>query len=568
MTANSRYRSRALFAFIGVIVLVLMGLIIYPSVNLIVKSFSVDGRFTLTHYEQVFDDRFFTALKNSFTVASAGTIGATALGVFLAWLIARTDIPFKRLWRSLIIVPYLIPPFIGAIAWVYILGPAGYINQFWRDYSGQIKPLLTIYGERGVIFVMILYSYPIAYLITVGPLQQMNPVMEEASRISGAGVWRTLRSITLPLITPHIAASMLLIFMSLMANFGIPVVIGFPRRYFVLTNEIYQTVLDFGSRDNLRVAAAMSMTLVAIAVGVLVLRRLALSRGKYTIVGGKNEQPRLVHLGMAKAPAMAFILIMLLVSVVAPLLAVLAISITPAPGVTLTLDNVTLKHYDQLFYGIPKVRRAFSNSLTLAAGAATTTVLLAILIGYLSVRRRPMGTEIVNSIVVLPYAIPGTVVALAMILAFLKPLPLVNITLYNTIWIIFLAYVTRFLTLAVQPVSAGFAQIDATLEEAARISGASVVRSVRDVTIPLIRTSLFAGWFLVFVPALTELTLSALLFSVGNETLGQVVFGLHREGKTNLTAALAFCVATGVLTINILFARFTSATGRTQAPPA
>lgn len=550
----ARLARLALYSLGALLFLFLVGIIIYPSLTLVWNSVLFDDRLSLQNFINLIDERTWTVLRNSLFVSTIGTIGATTLGVLLAWLVARTNILFKGFWQTLLIVPYLIPPFIGAIAWVYLLSPVGYINRFWRETFGG--PLFIIYGEWGVIFVMMIYLYPIAYLINLGPLRQMNPVLEEAARISGAGTWRTLRDVTLPLLLPNIWASALLIFMSMMANFGIPAVIGFPRRYFVLTNEIYVTVLDFASPNNLQSAAALSMLLVVIALLVLVLQRFVRRGRSYAILTGKNEQPRVIDLGPLRYGATGLIAVIVVIAVVAPLLAIFATSITPAPGVILTPETATVEHYVELF-GIAKVRSATVNSLLLAGGAATTIIFMSVIIAYLTTRLRIRGRETINALVLLPYAVPGTIVALAMILAFLRPLPLLDLSLYNTIWILYVAYVARFLTFGVQAVSAGFEGVHTSLEEAARISGADPVVTFKDIVMPLIRSNMFAGWFLVFMPALTELTLSALLFSVGNETLGQVVFGLNQEGQLNLTAALAFVVTAGVLLLNILISRLT-----------
>ncbi|MFQ3646939.1 MAG: iron ABC transporter permease [Anaerolinea sp.] len=541
--------NRVLLVAAGAALLLLGLLVVYPSLVLLWNSFQVSGQFSLDNFNELTNPRVLTALRNSLTVSVWGALGGTTLGVFLAWILTRTDVPFKRVLHVLLIVPYLIPPFIGAIAWVYLLGPVGYINQFFRSMVGS--PLFVIYGEAGVILVMILYTYPIAYLITRGPMQQMNPALEEAARISGANTWRTLRDVTLPLLWPNISASALLIFMSNMSNFGIPAVIGFPRRYFVLTNEIYTMILNYDRPNNLQIAAAMSLSLVVFAVVVMILEHQLRSRRRFTALTGKSEQPRLVQLGVARYGLLAFVIGVILLAVLAPIAAILAVSITPAPGVPLTLENATWRHYDEMF-NLPKAQRAFTNSLLLAAGAATLVTVLGFLMAYLFERRRIYGRRVMNVLVLLPYAIPGTVVALAMILAFLRPLPIINLTLYNTIWILLIAYVARFLTFGVQSTSAAFEQLDPSLEEAARISGANTLQTFRDVTIPLLRASLIAGWFLAFVPSLTELTLSILLFSVNNETLGQVVFGLHQEGKINVTAAMAMLVVVFVMVVNVV----------------
>jgi iron(III) transport system permease protein len=205
-----------------------------------------------------------------------------------------------------------------------------------------------------------------------------------------------------------------------------------------------------------------------------------------------------------------------------------------------------------VFLGVPKVPRAIVNSLGLAAVSATIIVVLSAGIGYLVGRVRIRGAAFLDLLLSIPYAVPGTVVALAMILAWVRPVPLLGIRIYNTIWILLIAYVARFLVFGIRTVMAGLAQVHESLEEAARISGASRAVAFRDIVIPIIRPSLAAGWVLAFVPAVAELTLSILLFSVGNETLGVVVFGLHDEGKIALSAALAVIVTALMLAINLM----------------
>ena len=542
----------------GLVFILLAGLIIYPSLNLVANSFLVDGRISLGNYVDFLSETStYVVLYNTLFVAVLGTLGATALGLFVAWIVARTNVPFKPFWRAVVIVPYLIPPFIGAIAWSYLLGPVGYVNKLFMALTGSTDPLFVIYGKWGVILVMILYSYPIAYMISLGPLQQMNPALEEAGRMSGAGIFRVMRDISIPLVGPSIWAGALLIFMSLMANFGIPAVLGFPARYYVLTTKIYLTILNFDKANNLQVAAALSMTLVVIAVIAMQVQRSVQKGRSYAILSGKGTQPQLIELGKLKYLAIGFLALVVIITVLAPLAAILVTSLIRATGVSLAWENLSLRHYEALLFDVPKVRRALLNSTMLAVLSATTIVFLAMVISYLLIRVKMRGSQVVETLVLLPYAIPGTVVALAMILAFLKPLPLINYSLYNTFWILFVAYLTRFLVFGVRSISAAFEQLHVSLEEAARISGADVVTTFKDIVVPLVRTNVFAGWFLAFMPALTELTLSILLFSVNNETLGVVVFGLHQEGKVNLTAALAFIVILVVLSLNVLTRRIT-----------
>lgn len=524
----------------GAVVLVL---VIYPTWKLVAGSFLSAGRLTLAHYVHVGrDPDAYRVLANSLIVAVGAAVCSTALGTGFAWLVARTDLPWRHAWHTLLLLPYMIPPFVGAIAWVYLLSPVGYLNQLWIALTSASTPLVIIYGPIGIIFVLTLYGYPIAYLAMLGVLERMNPVLEEAARMARATPARVLWDITLPLMLPGLLSGGLLVFLSSLANFGIPAVLGFPVRYFVLPTKIYSTILNFDLRENLQVAAALSMWLVVIAGIVLALHQRVVQRGQFVVVTGQAAAVTRVALGKWRWPLAASLAGFAVTSVALPLGAIVLTSITRAYGLAPTPANLTLQHYATILGGVPKVHRALLNSLGLAAGAATVITLLALGIGYLIGRVHIRGARVLELIITVPYAVPGTVVALAMILAWLRPLPLLHVRLYDTLGIILLAYIARFLVFGVRTVLAGLSQVHASLEEAARMSGASALEAFKDIVVPILRPSLVAGWFLVFIPAIAELTLSILLFSVGNETLGVVIFGLHEEGKIALSAALAFLV--------------------------
>ncbi len=543
---------RGLLAAGGGAIAVLAILVVYPSAMLVAQSFSQQGRFTLAHYARIAaDPGSYGALAHSLVVSSWATGGATALGVTLAWLIARTDLPGRARWHTALLVPYMIPPFIGAIAWVYLLSPAGYLNQAWMTLTGSADPVYVIYGPTGIVFVMILYEYPIAYLATIGVLQRMNPALEEAGRMARAGPWGVLREITIPLILPGVLAGALLVMMASLGNFGIPAIIGFPARYVVLTTKIYNLILNFDEPGHLQTAAALSMWLVGIAAVVLQLQRAMLRRGRFAVVGGQAGGASLVALGRWRRLVVVGLAALLAVSVILPLGAILLTSVIRAYGLPPVPGNLTLRHYATVLVDLPKARRAMANSLLLAAGSATAIIFLAAGFAYLKERTRIRGTGILEILISLPYAVPGTVVALAMILAWLRPIPMIGLRLYDTLGIIFIAYIARFLVFGVRTTLAGLTQLHGSLEEAARISGASRGEAFADVVLPLIRPSLISGWLLAFIPAVTELTVSILLFSVGHETIGVVIFGLHEEGKIALSAALAFLVTVLLIGVNL-----------------
>lgn len=525
----------------GMALAALAALVIYPSAVLVAQSFSQHGHATLAHYARIAADPLtYRALMNSLVVSTCATAGATGLGVVLAWLIARTDLSGRERWHTALLVPYMIPPFIGAIAWVYLLSPAGYLNQAWMALTGAADPLYVIYGPPGIVFVMILYEYPIAYLAALGVLYRMNPALEEAGRMARAGPWAVLREITAPLILPGILAGALLVLMSSLGNFGIPAIIGSPARYVVLTTRIYNLILDFDRPDHLQAAAA-----------VLWAQRAVLRRDRFAVVGGQASAASTVALGRWRRPVVLGLCALVLMSAVLPLAAILLTSMTRAYGLPPVPGNLTLRHYATILLDVPKARRALGNSLLLAAGAAAAIVFLAAGFAYLKERARIRGSAGVELLITLPYAVPGTVVALAMILAWLRPIPLLGLRLYDTLGILFIAYIARFLVFGVRTALAGLTQLHGSLEEAARISGASPGEAFSDIVLPLIRPSLMSGWLLAFIPAAAELTLSILLFSVGHETIGVVIFALHEEGKIALSAALAFLVTVLLVGMNL-----------------
>lgn len=526
----------------GAGVALLFLLIAYPSLVLLTSALGRDGRPTAQFLLAVLRDReVYRTLGNSVLVSLGSALAGTVLGTALAWLVACTDLPGRRLWQVVLLVPYMIPPFIGAMAWVYLLGPVGWLNQLWMALTGSDRPLLVIYGACGTTFALTVYGYPIAYLATLGILERMDPALLEAARMSGAGLWRTWRDVALPLARPGVLAGALLLFASSLANFGVPAVLGFPARFFVLPTRIYTTVLNYDLRDNLRIAAAMSLWLVAIAACLMAVEGRWVVRERVAVIAGRVSGAGIMTLGRWRWPIVAALALLAGISVVLPVGAILLTSLVRAYGLAPVTENLTLQHYATVLFGIPKVHRAIRNSLLLAAGAAGSAVLMGLVLAYLIRRGRWGG--LVRLVATIPYAVPGTVVALSMILAYLRPLPLVGVRLYDTIWILFVAYLARFLLLGLRTAEAALAQVHPALEEAARMSGARPLVAFRDIVVPLIRSSLAGGWFLIFIPAVAELTLSALLASAGNETIGVVVFGLHEEGKVALAAALA-CVVT------------------------
>ena len=543
---------------LGLAVLLLLILVVYPLSTIAVQSVKYEDQFSLANFQEIVGKRGnYRAFQHSLEVATLSTIVSTIIGTFLAWLIARTDMPGRSFFRTAFVLPFIIPPFIGAIAWLQILGPYGYISRFLMDLTHSAKPLFNIYGRPGIVLVMILHGYPLVYLTALGGLERMNPELEEVAQVSGARIFSVMKDITLPLMAPIIAAGAVLVFIADIANFGIPAVMGLPKNYFVLTTKIFDAIRAYGKPNHLAIASGLSIILSIVAGAGLFLQGFYLRGKEYTVISGKSMQPNVVELGKHKYWLFAICLSLVFITTIAPLIAILLTSLVRAYGLPPVPSNFTLAHYRNVFLLMPESQRAIRNSALLAGGAATIIVFLGSLIAYITVKTQMRFRFLLDFFSSMPYAVPGTVVALAMILAWLKPIPLLQISIYNTIWILLVAYIARYLTFGVRTTAGSLAQIHSSLEEAALISGANWLQSFKDIVIPLIIPGLFAGWFLVFMPCLRELTISVILWSVGNETIGVTVYNLQEQGSTCDSAALAMAMLTVLIAANFLTKRLT-----------
>lgn len=529
--------------------------VIYPSLRLILNSLKVDGGYGLDNYITVFTDPGMKrSMKNSFIVVIPATVFSTVIGVFLSWVVARTNVPGIKYWQRLLSIPYFIPPFIGAIAWTFLLGPVGYFNKLLMSVFHLAEAPFNIYSLGGMIFIMSLYRYAVSFIVVLPTMRRICASLEEAARISGASPWRTLRDITLPLITPSILGAMLLTFMFILADFGVSSVLGAPNQIHLMTTQIYYLICNSSIANNLQIASAYSLFLSLFGILGLWAYNRVLHTNKFVVVSGKSAAVERTRLNRpARWGLFAFLALFFLFTTCAPIIATLITSLTKTYGLPFTAGNITLRNFAQLAE-IRNVARAFKNSAFLAVGSGLVITIVTMIIAYIAIRgggRGIRGVRFMQLVVVLPYAVPGVIIALAMILAFSQPLPLIGIRLYNTIWILLIAYIARFMNLGYNNIAGAISQVDASLEEAARISGASQLRAFCDVMLPLLKASLASSFFLVVAPTLSELSLSSLLWSVGNETIGTIVFSAKEEGRILLTAAIAIVLIVLVVLINL-----------------
>lgn len=526
---------------------------LYPIVRLAEAAFrGADGGWSVRQLGQAISaGGLARSAWHSLTISTAVTVLATAVGSALAWLVARTDVPGRARLRWALLAPFAIPPFVFAMAWLQLFGRVGWINRLAAEGLGVSGPLWDVHGPDGIVFVLVLTLYPLAYATVLGALDRFDPSLEETARVAGAGLGRTLRTVTLPVLRPAVLSAAALVFIAAMSNFGVPAVLGFPEGYSVLTTRIFDLIARSAQPGSLNQAAALALVLGVLALSALVPYQVAVGRLQRQLPHrGAADVP--LSLGGARRPLAAMAWGVVVVGGLAPLAAITLGAVTEVLGLAPLPGNLTLAHFQRVLEDATTLR-AVRNSLVLALLAASAVSLVGAMVAYLATRTRLPGRRLLDWAATFPYALPGTVVAVAVLFGFLRPVG--GLALFDTLWLILVAYLAHYLAYGVRAAGAALALIDPQLEEASRVAGASRAATFWRIVAPLVRPSLFAGFFLVLVPTLRELTISALLWSPGNETIGIVVFNLQSAGEAQAAAAVAVVMLITVLSMNLLARR-------------
>ena len=520
------------FVMGGAIVCLII-LVVLPLLSLLFGSVYGEQGLSLDKFGEVFSGRLYRqALFNSLILGAWTGLFSLVIGVVLAWAVSRSDVPGKTLIQITVSLSYLSPPFLTAIAFVYLFSPnAGLMNVLLRDVFGLPWLTFNIFSMTGLVLVTVLHTFPFVYLLASSALQSVDASYEEAAQILGASKLRTAFSITAPLVAPAILSGTLLAFVNAIALFGSQAIIGLPGRIVTLPTRIY-ALFDYPPEYGL--ASALSLVFVVITVVALYLQRAFLARRSFVTLAGKGARPQLISLGPARWFLFGFAVVAFLVAIVAPYSTLLAVSLSKSWGLDFW-KGLTLANYKFILFEYNVTQRAILNSLMLATIAATLAVLLGALIGWIDLRTRIPGRKLLDYAALIPLGLPGIVVAVALIQFWLK-MPL---ALYGTLAILLLAYVGRYIPLGVRAANTSLRQIDPSLEESAQILGASWATTMREITLPLIRPGLFAGWLLVFVPVIQELSASILLFSSSSITLAVAVYNLYETGAVERVGALS-----------------------------
>ena len=490
----------------------LVMLILLPMGWLAYISVTGPRGFTLAHYARVLGDPpLQKALWNTVVLAFWSGLVALAIGAPMAWLSARTDLPGRRIIQSLIMASFVTPPFLGAFAWVMLAGPnAGYLNQLYRGLTGAEGPLLNIFSMPGLIFVVAIYTFPYVYIMIANTLGLIASDLEDAAAILGAGRLQVARTITLPMVLPAILA--------------------LPAGFHTVTTQMW-SFFQYPPRAEL--AAAFSIPLLLATALLLLVQKKLLGRRGYAAVGGKGGQRRIIRLGRWRLPALAGCLVVLAGAVFLPYGILLKTAFARAWAQPMTSANFTLENWSFTFLH-SATQAAIINTLELGILTACAGAGLATLLAYVTNRRLIVGHQVLGFLAVSPVVIPGVVLAVALFVAYTRP----PFLLYGTLWILFIAYLTKEMPVGYSQADATMRGIHPELEEAGRILGAGRLRVLREITAPLARSGIIATWCFVFIGVIRELSASIILFTPNTKVMSVVIFDLKEEGQFGAIAVL------------------------------
>jgi iron(III) transport system permease protein len=558
--ANSSARSNRLKGLLTqenmvtlVISLIVAAAVIVPLCVLFVSSFLVldefgfDTEWGLENYRLLYTDRIIPkAFLNTLIISTGSTILATFLGVSLAWINARTNCPGRDYLEPYNLIPFFLSPFVGAIAWHSLGEPkTGMLNVWARDWFGIQGHLINVDNIYGVIWVTGIFFAPLVYLFVVGSLRRMDPSLEDSARTTGAGLLRTTMTVTLPLVMPGILSGAIIVFVTSAGEFGVPFKLSAPYGWETLTTQIFSKAV--GDDANHYLGAAMSMALGIITVFLIWIQQRYIAPRSFTTVTGKGFRPNVLDLGNWKWFAFGYNVMFILVAVVLPIFCLFMVSLHPVWEGKLIFADMSFNNYVKtLFFwredSIQAATNGIINSFILAFVGATLAMIMALVISYMIHRTKGFGSKLLDFLCVVPIGFPGIVLAMGVLVTYIQT------PIYATLWILLLAYITRFFPYGQRNISAIMMAISEELDQSSRMAGASWMTTLWRITIPLLKPGIFAGWILLFIIFLRELSISIILYTTGTETLSVGVYYLTNFENEPLTAALSM-----VQTLVLLF---------------
>ena len=540
---------------VGLIVAVAVFL---PLIALVINSFLVlddlgfDTEWGFQNYREVFQGRVIRkALVNTAIISTGCTILATLLGVSLAWVNARTNCPFREQLEPFNLIPFFLSPFVGAIAWHNLASPkVGMLNNMAKSFFGISFSLFNVNNLWGVIWVTGIFFAPLVYLFVIGSLRRMDPSLEDSARTTGAGLLRTTMTITLPLVTPAILSGAIIVFVTTAGEFGVPFKLSAPFGWETLTTQIFTKAV--GDDANHYLGAAMSMVVGVVTAFFIWIQHRIIAPRAYTTVTGKGFRPNLIDLGRWKWLAFGYNVFYVFVAVVLPIICLLFVSLHKIWSGRVIWSELTFWNYQKVLFfwwpeSIDAATNGIINSFILAFGGASIAMVLAIIVSYMIHRTKGFGSKLLDFLSVIPIGFPGIVLAMGVLVTYIRT------PIYATLWILLLGYITRFFPYGQRNISSIMMAVSEELDQSSRMAGASWFTTLRRITIPLLKPGIFAGWILLFVIFLRELSISIILYSVGTETLSVGVYYLSNFENEPMTAALSIAQTVALLICVVIF---------------
>ena len=556
MAADRRWVLNVKWVLILLILDFMLVFLVLPVIYILIRGFFPEGSFSLSTVSRLFSDPMnLEALKNTLIVSFSAMILGTLIAFPLAWLVGRTNLYGRKFFRSLFIMTYMVPPYVGAMAWLRLMNPnVGLINQALRALLrlGDTPGPLNVYTLPGMIWVLTSFYYPYAFITISRAMEKMDPTLEEAGRISGATPLRTLWTVTLPMMTPSLIAGALLVFISAASCYGIPSIIGTPGNVNTVTTRIVEYVSLGQSRLNDAIALASFLLLIALII--LFISDGVLAKKQYVTVSGKSTRPATVDLRRWRMPLTVGVSLFALFMVVLPFATILSTSFKVDIGKSV-LDpaNFTTANWTGVFSRSENLS-SLKNSLIYASVTATVGLIIACVMGYLLQRTRIRGRSIPNFLITLASGTPSVVIALGLIMTMRGSF---GIDIYNTAYILIVAYLIKYLMMGMRTVVSAMSQIHVSLEECSQVSGAGWLRTMIKITGPLIFPSIAAGWFLIFIPSFYELSMTTLLYSTTTKTIGFQLYEYWTYTSQPMSCAMAFGILMIVIQLNFILNRLT-----------
>jgi iron(III) transport system permease protein len=537
--ARLRLPVSCLYYLLAVVVCVL---VLYPVVILFAASVVTGqpgrwGEFTLDGYRPwlaAWD--LIPILANSVIFAASRLAISLVFAVLFAWAVARTDVPFRRTMMMLIPVPFFTPDLLTGISWLMLGNPQnGLINQFARDWLGASGNVINLYGWGGLIFHSSLSTISLIFLMLVGFFHSMDSSYEEASVTLGASKYRTVFTITLPMMSPAILAISVLIFASGLDSFENPLLFGNPGGVYVFANEIYR-MLNYRHPPQYSAATALSVILIFIMFTLIWLQWRKMGGRRFTVISGKGYRPNRISLpNGARWSIFAIFVVYFLLAIVIPLVQIVASSFFPIFGMY-NLENITLDNWRNVIHN----RRAMTgiqNTILFSSAAAVGAIIISGLIGYVRVRTNHWLGRQLELLAWLPWALPGIVLSLALLWAWALPPEPFN--LYGTASVIIIGFIVKGLPLGTATMQAAIHQVSGELEESSRVHGGSWMKTAWLIMLPLMRRGVLATFVIVFALAARDLTIPLLLYRGGTETLTVAMLYYFEEGMLSTLSVVA-----------------------------